>query len=172
MLHRHDKYPISCARVHGAMGADALHLRVSTGAAHQGAQRAAAELALLNAGGGSAAVRGHVGAAGIVPLGSLPAHPVGAGKSIRRAALIGHRSAPGFAHDADQPFCLRFAAGHFAQQFQGRGGAGDQHVDGAQPMAWLNALFGWARCGERRHLTVTTGGMLLLALTATLTMGV
>ena len=40
------------------------------------------------------------------------------------------------------------------------------------PLAWINALFGWARCGERRHLTITTGGMLLLALTATLTMGV
>lgn len=38
-------------------------------------------------------------------------------------------------------------------------------------MAWVNALVGWARCGERRHLVAVAGPALLLALTATLAMG-
>lgn len=128
MRFRHDKYPISCARVHDAIGADALHLRASTGLTHQGTQRAAREFGLFDLGSDPAAVGGAVRLSSIVPFRSLSAHPVGALQPAGGASIGGHRSASeGFADNADQALGLRFLAGHLAQEFQGRGDGRHQH---------------------------------------------
>ncbi|MBP2301544.1 hypothetical protein [Azospirillum picis] len=50
-------------------------------------------------------------------------------------------------------------------------GGARQAANGAS-LTWPNALVGWARRGEARHLTVTAGAALLLALAATLAAGV
>ena len=133
MLSRHDKYPIPCARVHGAMGAGNLSLRASaTCFAHQSEQRAAAEFSLFDLVRDPSAVSCAVRITSIRPLCSLPPEPVGTGETVRRASID----------------------------------------DRGQPMAWINALGGWARRGERRHLANVAGAVLLLTLGATLAAGV
>lgn len=134
MLPRHDKYPIPCARVHDAMGAEAFPLRASTGRiAHQNEQRAAVEFSLLNAGRDGSAVAGPLKLARILPLGGFPQEPRRSGKAIRRTSGVHHRSSPeGFADNADQPLRLRLAGRHLPQEFQGRndGRQQDQNVAG------------------------------------------
>lgn len=172
MLHRHDKYPIRCARVHDAIGADALHLRASTGIAHQGTQRAAVEFSLFDLGRDPSAVGSTVRLTRISPFSGFAAEPVGALQAAGGASFGDHRSgSEGFAHVPNEPFGLRFLGRHLAQQFKGCNGGRQQHDDVA-PLAWINAAVGWARSGERRHLATVAGAVLLLALGATLAAGV
>ena len=131
MRFRHDKYPIPCARVHGAIGAGASHLRASTGAAHQNEQRAAVEFSLFDLGRDPAAVGSPVKIARVLVLGSLPQEPSRTGQAVGGASFSDHgSSSEGFAHDTDQPLGLRLAGRHLPQQFQGGndGRQQDQHV--------------------------------------------
>ena len=129
MRFRHDKYPIPCARVHGAMVASSLSLRASAACfAHQNEQRPAAEFGLFDVGCDPAAVGSTVRITRIVPLSSLAAHPVGALQAASGASFGDHGSASeGFAGKANEALGLRFLAGHLAQQFQRRGGGRHQH---------------------------------------------
>lgn len=128
MRFRHDKYPIPCARVHGAMGADDFPLRASTGAAHQGAQRPAVEFSLFDLGRDPAAVGGAVKITRVLVLGSLPQEPSRTGQAVGGASFSDHgSSSEGFQHDPNEALGLRFLAGHLAQQFQRRGDGRHQH---------------------------------------------
>lgn len=129
MRFRHDKYPINCARVHGAMGADSLSLRASAGRfAHQGEQRAAVEFSLFDLGRDPAAVGGTVEITRVLVLGSLPQEPSRTGQAVGGASFSDHgSSSEGFRRDPNEALGLRFLAGHLAEKFQRRGDGRHQH---------------------------------------------
>lgn len=129
MRFRHDKYPIPCARVHGAMGADSLSLRASAARfAHQNEQRPAVEFSLFDLGRDPAAVGGAVKITRVLVLGSLPQEPSRTGQAVGGASFSDHgSSSEGFAHDTDQPLGLRLLCRHLAEKFQRRGDGRHQH---------------------------------------------
>ena len=121
-------YPTHTPAVHGAIGAGASHLRASTGAAHQGAQRAAVEFSLFDLGRDPAAVGGAVKITRVLVLGSLPQEPSRTGQAVGGASFSDHgSSSEGFAHDTDQPLGFRLLCRQLAEKFQRRGDGRHQH---------------------------------------------